>query len=81
MMSNPATERAFDMLFRKKIPRLCSYCIYGTKLGNDQMLCTKRGVVAETYHCCKFSYDPCKRIPPKPKALDFSKYKDDDFSL
>ncbi len=69
------------MLFRKKISRYCSYCAYGTNIGDGQVLCTKRGVVAETNRCCKFSYDPCKRIPQKPKAIDFSKYKDDDFSL
>lgn len=45
------------------------------------MLCTKYGVVSMTYECRKFSYDPFKRIPPKPKALDFSKYEEDDFSL
>ncbi len=69
------------MLFRKKISRFCSYCTYGTNIGNCQVLCTKRGVVAENYNCHKFSYDPCKRIPAKQKALDFTKYKDDDFNL
>lgn len=81
MVSSPALERSLDMLFRKKIDRFCSYCSYGTNIGNDQVLCTKHGVVAQTYHCRKFTYDPCKRIPPKQKALDFSKYSDDDFSL
>lgn len=69
------------MLFRKKMSRFCSYCAFGTNLGNDQVLCTKLGVVAQSYHCRKFTYDPCKRIPPKPKALDFSKYEKEDFSL
>lgn len=45
------------------------------------MLCTKRGVVSETYACWKFKYDPFKRVPVKAKALDFSKYDEDDFSL
>lgn len=69
------------MLFRKKIPRSCLYCAYSTKLDEDQMLCTKRGVVSACYHCRKFSYDPFKRVPSRPKALDFSKYENDDFSL
>lgn len=81
MLSSVILERGFAMLFRKKIPRFCSYCEYGTNIGNDQVLCTKRGVVAHSYHCGKFIYDPCKRIPPKPKALDFAKYDKDDFSL
>jgi hypothetical protein len=31
--------------------------------------------------CLKFRYDPCKRIPSKPKALDFAKYDQEDYSL
>ncbi len=69
------------MLFRKKIPRSCRYCSYGTQLDEDTILCIKRGVVPENKKCRKFTYDPCKRIPPKAKALDFEKYTDDDFSL
>ena len=69
------------MLFRKKIPRSCAYCNWGTRVGDEQVLCTKRGVVAVSYACKKFTYDPCKRVPCKPKALDFGKFKDSDFSL
>lgn len=69
------------MLFRKKMEKSCEYCAYSTKLNEDQMLCTKRGVVGVTDQCRKFSYDPFKRVPKKPKAPDFSKYEEDDFSL
>lgn len=69
------------MLFRKKIPRSCSYCKYGTNLDEDQILCTKKGVVPATKKCRKFTYDPCKRIPVKAKAMDFVKYDNEDFSL
>lgn len=69
------------MLFRKKIERSCSYCAYGTQLGSKQVLCIKKGVVGLEGACRKFSYDPCKRIPPRPKALDFDKYNDEDYSL
>ena len=69
------------MLFRRKIPKSCAYCARGTKIGEGQILCTKKGIVAETGKCCRFSYDPCKRIPVKAKALDFSRYDQDDFSL
>lgn len=69
------------MLFRKKVARSCSYCACGTKVGSEQVLCTKYGVVSLYYACRKFKYDPCKRIPPKQKALNFEKYKDQDFSL
>lgn len=69
------------MLFRKKIPRSCTYCCNGTTLADGQVLCSRRGVVPDDQKCRKFKYDPCKRIPPKPKALDFSQYDDRDFSL
>lgn len=69
------------MLFRKKIERSCSYCIFGAKLEDGQILCTKRGLRQAEDSCRKFKYDPCKRIPGKPKALDFSRYDGEDFSL
>lgn len=69
------------MLFRKKMPRSCHYCAYATKLNEEQVLCIKRGVVSAETNCRKFTYDACKRIPAKPKALDFEKYNEDDFSL
>ena len=69
------------MLFRKKIARSCTYCVYGTKIDQEQILCIKKGVVPECSKCRKFSYDPCKRIPAKQKALDFSKYNEEDYSL
>jgi len=69
------------MLFRKKITRSCSYCQHGTAMGENQILCYKQGVVSEYYSCRKFCYNPCKRIPPKIKALDTEKYENTDFSL
>lgn len=69
------------MLFRKEIDRDCSYCTYGTPIDGDKILCIKKGVVSAEKPCWKFKYDPCKRIPPKAKALDLKKYDDDDFSL
>lgn len=69
------------MLFRKKILRACEYCARGTKLDDDSVLCAKKGVVSADGECRKFQYDPCKRVPPKAKALDFVKYDLEDFSL
>ena len=68
------------MLFQKKIEKSCTYCVHGTKLEEDQILCVKKGVVP-CKKCRKFTYDPTKRIPPKPKAPDFQQYTKDDFSL
>ncbi len=69
------------MLFRKKITPSCSYCLHGTALEADQFLCSKKGFVSDTEKCRKFQYEPTKRVPPKAKALDFSKYENEDFSL
>ena len=69
------------MLFRKKIERSCTYCLYGAQLENGQILCSKKGLKTAGQRCWRFKYDPCKRIPLKAKALDFSKYDTMDFSL
>lgn len=69
------------MLFRKNIERSCSYCVFSAKLDENQVLCAKHGVKALDGKCFKFRYDPCKRIPPKAKALDFSRYNQEDYSL
>ena len=69
------------MLFRKKIERSCSYCRYGAKLEDDVILCSKKGMCGIDESCRRFKYDPLKRVPHKAKALDFSKYREKDFSL
>ncbi len=69
------------MLFRKKIQKSCSYCACCTVLDEEQALCIKKGVVSPEGKCRKFQYDPCKRIPHRPKALDFGQYEQQDFSL
>lgn len=69
------------MLFRKKIERSCSYCRYGAKLEDDVILCSKKGIRTCGESCRRFKYDPLKRVPHKAKAMDFSKYKEEDFSL
>jgi hypothetical protein len=69
------------MLFRKKITRSCLYCQHATKLNDEQILCAKKGVVSCENACRKFKYDPCKRVPVKAKAMDFSQYSPEDFKL
>lgn len=69
------------MLFRKKIERACVYCAFSAKMDEEHMLCAKRGIVSGDSPCRKFRYDPTKRIPPRPKAPDFTQYREDDFSI
>lgn len=69
------------MLFRKKMPRACVYCVHGAALEEGQILCTKKGVRDENDKCFRFRYDPCKRIPRKARALDLQRYQEEDYSL
>lgn len=69
------------MLFRKKIQRSCSYCRYGVALDEQSVLCCKKGLKSQTDSCLKFRYDATKRVPAKQKALDFSKFREEDFQL
>lgn len=69
------------MLFRKKIERLCTYCECGTVLEDGHILCSRKGLRLPDEKCWRFRYDPCKRIPKRAKALDFSKYDQEDFTL
>ena len=69
------------MLFRKKIERACEYCAHGTKLNEEQVLCARKGICSPDGKCLRFRYAPCKRIPRKATAMDFSKYDNEDYSL
>ena len=80
-MKEQSERERNTMLFRKKIERACDYCLYGTKADEDTIICSKKGMKHPEDQCWKFKYDPTKRVPGKPRALDFSKYDDQDFSL
>lgn len=69
------------MLFTKKIEARCDYCERGTPLGENKVLCIKKGVMSPDSSCRKFRYDPLKRTPPRPALPDFSRLKDSDFCL
>ncbi len=68
-------------LFQKDIEPRCAYCARGYTLDNDQVACAKKGVVNAGSSCRAFKYDPLKRVPPRPVKPDFSKLKDEDFTL
>lgn len=69
------------MLFRKKHPRSCEYCIHSTSVQDGQVLCSKRGLRPLDDSCRRFRYDPCKRVPPKNRVLNASEYTAEDFKL
>ena len=47
--------------------RICRYCEFASTLQSDEeILCRKKGIVACTYRCHSFLYDPLKRNPGAP---------------
>ncbi len=69
------------MLFKRKIEPRCAYCARGAALDEETVACPKRGVMPAGGSCGAFRYDPLKRVPPQPATPDFSKLKDEDFTL
>lgn len=68
-------------LFQKKIEPRCSYCAHGHQLGEGQVVCPKKGVMAAGSSCRSFRYDPLKRVPPRPAKLAGAGLSDEDFKL
>ena len=69
------------MLFRKEIEPSCLYCTKGTPTEDGLVACLKRGVVASTYHCRAFRYDPLRRTPPPPAPRRHPSFSAGAFSL
>lgn len=69
------------MLFSKNTEKACRYCIHSIILDEELVSCPKKGIKKQCDKCISFVYDPCKRTPAKPKATDFSKYEEYDYSL
>lgn len=68
-------------LFQKKIEARCAYCVHSRPLSEDQVACTKKGVMSMSSSCRKFEYDPLRRVPPRPVKPEFSGLKQEDFAL
>jgi hypothetical protein len=69
------------MLFRKKKDHCCGLCLYAKVKDEDTVTCSKKGQRDYGDKCLLFTYDPCKRIPKRQKALDESKFEEYDYSL
>ena len=54
---------------------------YAQQINEREVACVKRGIVAVEHHCRAFKYDPLKRVPPRPAALETERLKEEDFSL
>lgn len=68
-------------LFNKKIDPMCVYCKHSREISLQQVACIKKGIKAPTDSCRRFSYDPLRRTPPRPKKADFSGLSPEDFAL
>ena len=55
---------------KNEIEKVCAYCEHAASLKDKNfMLCKTRGVVASSFSCRKFLYDPLKRIPARPTLI------------
>ena len=68
-------------LYQKKNEPRCTYCTHGRALGEYQVVCPKKGVMAAGSHCRSFRYDPLKRVPPRPAKLAGVGLGDEEFRL
>ena len=68
-------------LFRRNMEKRCVYCAHGCAIGETQVACVYKGVMDAADHCRRFSYDPLKRVPPRPAALKTEKYSAEEFKL
>lgn len=57
-------------LFSKKIEPACEYCEHGSRIGPDEVICVKKGVVAPYERCGAYRYAPLKRVPEPPAVFD-----------
>lgn len=68
-------------LFRRDVERRCGYCQQGSRIGEGEMMCPRRGIVPEDGRCFFFRYDPLKRTPPRPLRVDTKGLTPEDFSI
>lgn len=69
-----------NKVFNKKLPRSCSYCVYGNVSEySNEVFCKKHGVTSNRDYCRHYKYDPLRRQPETVKPSD--NYSAEDFSL
>ena len=68
--------------FGGRIDPKCEYCAWGSRAADGKrVLCNKRGIMEPLGKCRRFSYDPLKRIPPRPVKLDTAGLREEDFQI
>ncbi|NLT58470.1 MAG: hypothetical protein GXX99_05860 [Clostridiales bacterium] len=67
-------------LYGNKVEPRCTYCEFGTRIGQtDHINCIRCGVVTDGYTCPRFRYDPLKRVPPK--LVPLPAFREEDFEV
>jgi len=69
------------MLFDRNMEPSCAYCQFGTALGNEEIVCIKRGIMTVSGSCGAFRYEPTKRVPEATPKLKTSGLTEEDFTL
>ena len=69
------------VLFRKNIEPRCAYCAKGSTINENEVICSRKGIVSTDYHCRAFRYDPLRREPPRPVKLETSRLTEEDFKI
>ncbi|MDR0447010.1 MAG: hypothetical protein LBH17_08350 [Oscillospiraceae bacterium] len=69
------------MLFRKDIDPRCEYCRHGSPIGEDEIVCVKRGITTRDARCPRFKYDAVKRAPETRSPMPKTKLTKEDFEL
>ena len=69
------------MLFRNDHEPSCSYCANGAPVGEENIICVKKGIVKPWGKCRRFSYDPLKRVPEAPELPSGKELREEDFQL
>ena len=69
------------MLLDRNIEPFCKYCRHSTHLGNDEVICIKRGIMAVSGNCNAFRYEPTKRVPEVAPSLKVTGFTEEDFEL
>jgi len=69
------------MLFRRNVDPCCGYCRYGMSLGNEEIACSKRGIMTTEGKCTSFRYEPTKRKPEHTNVPNIKEIPMEDMSL
>lgn len=69
------------MLLDNNIEPCCGYCRHGTSMGNNEVICIKRGIMESSGNCNSFRYEPTKRVPDSTPVFTTSELSEEDFTI